>query len=180
MSDIYLSGDSRYYAKREYGISDVRRDGSKYSPETDRQAAAAEKYAADIMGCKFNSNINQACGDGGSDFSFNLEVEVYCPINPLAQYLIVSMDEPHRWADLYVVVIGDIDSGFKIIGWTFHALLTQQPIKNFGYGDRYCMPFSKLYPIDRLLKLKKDRVSRVNHQLNRDVQARIGASSAPR
>jgi hypothetical protein len=156
---IYEGGEARYWAKRKAGISEFRRDGSKHSPDTDKQAAAAEKYAADLMGCKFNSEITTTTGDGGFDFLFELGVEVYWPENPRAKYLIVSKDEPHRWADLYVVVRGTIEAGFEVIGWTYHGLLLQEPVKNFGYGERYCMPLDKLFSIDRLMKLKKSKVA---------------------
>ena len=155
----YLDGADRFHAKRAAGLSGTRFDGTQYDPEVDRQAAAAEHSAAKRMGCEFNSAILPG-GDGGFDFEFKLSVEVYwlgmVAGRPREQgHLIINPLEPHRFADIYVVVMGSIENGFEIIGWTSHRVLTQST-KDFGYGPRYCVHTSKLWPIEKLQALRRE------------------------
>ena len=150
---MVYSGSDRYYAKRNAGIPETRKDGSKYSPYIDERAAAAERYVADFMRCKFNSDIYANKGDGGFDFIFDLSIEVYWVSNPKGNYLIVPIDDSDRWADIYVVAKGEDE--IDIIGWTYHNALVKEPKKDFGYGLRYCMHFDKLIKIEHLMKLKR-------------------------
>jgi hypothetical protein len=149
----------RYYSKRAAGISPTRSDGSRCSPVNDQQAAAAERYAAEVMGCTYNDAIT-AHGDGGHDFEFSLTVEVvWMGLDKTGQprrggHLIVNPYEPHRWADLYVVVGGSQEWGFSILGWTTHRKLAALPLRDFGYGPKMAMPIEQLEPLKRLLSLK--------------------------
>lgn len=156
----YLDGADRFHSKRAAGLSATRFDGTRYDPEIDRQAAAAEQYAAESLGCKFNAAILDG-GDGGFDFKFELETEVYW-LGKTPQgfprevgHLIINPDEPHRHADIYVVVVGSIETSFAVIGWTTHRQLVKQPQKDFGYGVRYAMSTTGLYSMDKLRSLKK-------------------------
>lgn len=153
-------GADRYHAKRAAGISATRSDGSVATPENDRQSAGAEQFAAVQLGCKYNDAI-LTHGDGGHDFEFKLEVEViWLGVTPDGRprrqgHLIVNPYEPHRWADLYIVVAGSIEEGFWFIGWTTHRKLTSYPRKSF-HGDRekFAMPTADLWPIEKLKRLK--------------------------
>lgn len=153
--DIYLDGAERYYAKRKAGLSPVNKSGWESTAEIDRQSAAAESYAASIMGCEFNSEVYATHGDGGFDFKYELEVEVYLAMHPRAQYLIID-NKHYRWADIYVVVTGSIEEGFEVRGWTSHRRLAQEPLKDFGYGDRLNIKIDDLWSMDRLLGLKRE------------------------
>jgi hypothetical protein len=153
-------GFDRYLVKRRAGISTTRKDGSKVSVFNDEQSAAAEKFAAEAMGCQFNDKIF-VHGDGGKDFSYSLDVEViWLGVNNnreprLSGNLIVNPDEPHRWADIYIVVRGSTTNGFEIIGWTTHNKLETFGLKNFGYGPKMFMPTHKLFKIEALTSLKR-------------------------
>jgi hypothetical protein len=111
------------------------------------------------MGCEYDSSVT-AHGDRGYDFVFPLTVEVvWLGLDPmgrprLAGHLIVNPYEPHRWADLYVVVRGSVETDFRVIGWTTHVRLLRQPRKDFGYGPKIAMHTNDLQPIDRLVRLK--------------------------
>lgn len=153
------SGYDRWQAKRERGIAAARKDGSLTDPETDRQAFAAERAAAELLGCRFNDAI-YADGDGGHDFVFGLTVEVvwlgcYAGTrNPRSEgHLIISPAEPHRWADIYVVMAGSEETGFRCLGWTTHKQLSKLR-KDFGYGERFAMHTRDLWPVERLTGLK--------------------------
>lgn len=141
----------RYYAKREAGLPAQRRDGSSTSPETDRQAAAAERFAAHVLGAEFNNQVYARHGDGGSDFTIKgRSVEVVWlgargdAMPRLHGHLIINPEEPQRHADLYVVVAGSIESGFTLVGWATHMQLTSRPLRDFGYGPRYALPTGSL------------------------------------
>lgn len=168
-----MSGEGRYHVKRAAGISPVRSDGSICDPENDRQAAAAEQYAANAMGCEYNASIT-VHGDAGHDFVFSLTVEVvWLGARPdgaprTSGHLIVNPDEPHRWADLYVVVAGSAEAGFSIAGWTTHARLAGYPLRDFGYGPKMAMPTSDLENIGRLTGLKDWRRDRMGQLLERE------------
>lgn len=156
-------GADRYYAKRDAGISPVRRDGSVATPENDRQAAAAEQFAAAQLGCPFNDSVT-AHGDGGHDFVFPLHVEVcWLGVNQHTGeprrdgHLIVNLNEPHRWADIYIVVAGTVEMGFHVVGWTTHNRLIEYGTKNFGYGEKLAMPVRELWSLGRLYTLQRSR-----------------------
>lgn len=149
----------RYYIKRAAGISPTRRDGSECDPETDRQSGAAEQYAAELCGCAFNDTISVS-GDGGFDFRLGDGREVDAvwmgfyagTANPRRSgHLLINPDEPHRWAEVYVVIRGSIESGFEACGWTTHEELVAEPKQNKGYGHKYCMHIRKLKPLHLLL-----------------------------
>lgn len=158
------TGFKRYLIKRRAGISTTRKDGSKVSLFTDQQSAEAERFAAEQMGCEFNSEIF-VHGDGGKDFSYSLDVEViWLGVNNDKEprfdgHLIVNPDEPHRWADIYIVVAGTVKDGFIIIGWTTHNKLATFGLKDFGYGPKMHMPVSKLFKIEALTSLKRNQYS---------------------
>lgn len=154
-------GRERYESKRRAGISTRRLDGSQRSVETDINAAAAEKYTAEIMGCEFNDEIYADKGDGGFDFLFSLSIEVIWigmikgTTKPRESgHLIMNPYQSRRWADIYVCVKGSVESGFDILGWTTHKVLASKPKKNFGYGEKFAISTGELYPIDKLLGLK--------------------------
>lgn len=156
---LHGTGYDRWQAKRERGIASARTDGSLTDPETDRQAFAAERAAAELLGCRFNDTI-YADGDGGHDFVFGLTVEVVwlgCYAGSLtprsAGHLIISPAEPHRWADIYVVMAGSEEAGFRCLGWTTHKQLSRER-KDFGYGERFAMHTKELWPVERLTGLK--------------------------
>ena len=153
-----MDGSARYYTKRNAGISPIRKDGSLTSAENDREAAAAECFAAKALGCKFNDEITVR-GDGGYDFIHkgkSIEV-IWLGINKntllprVSGHLIVNPDEPQRWADIYLIVIGSIKLGFRLLGWTDHKTLTAQPKKDFGYGLKFALHTDKLKDVHDLL-----------------------------
>lgn len=145
----------RYFAKREAGLPATRRDGSSTSPETDRQAAAAERFAAGQLGAEFNAEVYATHGDRGHDFTvlgkkgrrrYTVEVVWLGPRD--SGHLIVNPHEPWRWADVYVLVSGSIEMSFSMSGWISHADLVALPQKNFGYGDRFAARVDELTPFD--------------------------------
>lgn len=155
-----MDGSERYYAKRKAGLSDRRRDGSITNPHTDRQSAAAEKFICELFRQPFNSNVYKNHGDGGLDFrllKYTVEVIHLGMINNftqprLAGNLIVNPHEPWRWADIYISVRGSIETKFETLGWVPHKELTERPMRNFGYGDRFWWPIDELNSIDPLLQ----------------------------
>lgn len=156
---LHGTGYDRWRAKRERGIANARTDGSLTDPETDRQAFAAERAAAELLDCRFNDAI-YADGDGGHDFVFGLTVEVvwlgcYAGTqSPRSEgHLIISPAEPHRWADIYVVMAGSEETSFRCLGWTTHKQLSKVR-KDFGYGERFAMHTKDLWPVERLTGLK--------------------------
>jgi hypothetical protein len=146
-------GKARMLSKRVAGISSTRSDGSECSIENDVQAVAAEYWATQYFNRPFNAFVG-AKGDGGSDFVFPIEIEVVW----LGQgkdgkprttgHLIVNPHEPQRWADIYVVVKGSIESGFTFCGWSTHKDLLSKPKKDFGYGERFAIPVDELRKSD--------------------------------
>jgi hypothetical protein len=151
-------GSERYHAKRDAGISDIRKDGSRTSAQTDRQAYEAEKFAADAFQQKFNSEIYDTHGDGGSDFTFHgMTVEVIHlgmdGAGPrLTGNLIVNPHEPQRWANIYVVVRGSIETAFDLVGWYVHDDLIELPKRNFRFGDRFCCHVDDLRKMNELFE----------------------------
>jgi hypothetical protein len=142
----------RYYAKREAGLSPVRSDGSHTSPETDRQAAAAEQFAAERLGATYNGDVYATHGDNGHDFTVDgRTVEViwmgYRSGAHEPRYrgnVIVNPHEPHRHADLYVMVAGSIARGFSLLGCCLHTDLVFGA--DFGFGPRLALHTDKLRP----------------------------------
>lgn len=153
-AELIEHGKARYASKRKAGISEFRTDGSRTSAYTDVQAAAAEYYAANEYGCEFNDEVTVK-GDGGADFFLNgksIEV-IWLGVTRYGEprkngNLIVNPHEPHRWADVYVVVKGSTDVGFEIAGWTTHEELIAKPRKDFGYGTRFAMNINDLHKTD--------------------------------
>jgi hypothetical protein len=153
-------GKARMLSKRVAGIPVTRSDGSDCSINNDIQAVAAEYWAAQLCHQPFNATVSPS-GDGGSDFKISLDVEVIW----LGQdksgaprsngHLIVNPHEPHRWADIYIVVKGSIESGFSLCGWVTHKELVSNPKMDFGYGERFAMNIKDLRQGD-LLRLKRD------------------------
>ena len=152
--ELIEHGKARYASKRKAGIPVQRTDGSQTSINTDIEAAAAEYFAAMHYGQEFNKEVTIK-GDGGADFWIPMEgtqksVEViWLGKTRFGKprkngHLIVNPHEPHRWADIYVVVRGCIDDGFEIVGWTTHAQLVAKPKKDFGYGNRFAMNINDL------------------------------------
>ena len=62
-----MSGDGaeRYAIKRAAGVSPVRQDGSRYSPEVDRISAAAEEWFADLIGGILDNASPECTGIAG-------------------------------------------------------------------------------------------------------------------
>tara|TARA_Y100000593_G_scaffold14582_1_gene27846 strand:- start:7779 stop:8288 length:510 start_codon:yes stop_codon:yes gene_type:complete len=157
----------RFLSKRNAGISATRSDGSIRSEGTDVNATLAEKFAADLFGCKFNDEVYDNEGDGGLDFILdttkgNKEVEVIWlgfhkdSTSPRKNgHLIVNQYEKHRWADIYMVVSGSVDDGFSFVGWTTHKELSKRPLKDFGYGKKMAMHTKDLYSKEQILKYLK-------------------------
>ena len=133
---------ARYLSKRNVGISGTRYDGSECSIENDINATGAEYFAAQEYGQPFDATVG-ARGDGGSDFTLPLTVEVvWLGVQPNGKprdtgHLIVNPDEPQRWADIYIVIQGSIDEGYTDVGWITHTALVKYPKKNFGFGEKY-------------------------------------------
>lgn len=149
-------GEARFASKRGAHISDRRKDGSVCSALTDIQAAGAELAAARIYNAPFNDRIHTH-GDGGADFLLGGKtVEVvwnglWPDGNPrVTGNLIINPHEPQRWAELYILIGGTIETGFQILGWTTHEALTALPKKDFGFGERFAMPVRLLYPASTL------------------------------
>lgn len=155
--------ESRYYVKRKIGISNCRKDGSFYDPDVDNQAGYAEEFAAKELGSKVNDSVLEG-GDNGFDF----EIKTISGIKRvdvvwngfikgtkkprLNGNLIVNPFEPHRYrnTDVFILVIGSIDDGFKIVGWATTDDVKRRPQKNFGYGNRYWVPIEELRDISSL------------------------------
>jgi hypothetical protein len=152
---------ARYLSKRNVGISNTRSDGSKCSIENDIQATGAEFFAAQAYNRPFDASIGQR-GDGGSDFSLHLTIEViWLGVDKESRprtdgHLIVNPHEPQRWADIYIVIAGSIEQGFRELGWIPHKVLVRYPKQNFGFGRRFACHISKLKSPKALKILLKD------------------------
>lgn len=140
---------ARYLSKRNAGISNNRYDGSKCSIDNDIDATGAEYFAVQQYGQPFNSTIGSK-GDGGSDFSLPLSIEVVWlgrgkDGTPRTDgNLIINPDEPQRWADIYIVIRGSLEDGFEEIGWLPHSHLIKMPKKDFGFGRKFACHTTKL------------------------------------
>ena len=152
---------ARYLSKRSTGISDIRSDGSQCSVDNDLNATGAEYFAAQSYNQPFNATIGKS-GDGGSDFTIPLSVEViWLGLQPNGKprddgHLIINPNEPQRWADIYLVIKGSVEDGFEEVGWITHNALVSMPKKDFGYGEKYCCHISQLKPVKLLKALKKE------------------------
>lgn len=158
---------ARFHSKRKAGISTKRGDGSRRSEETDINSALAEKFAAELFHCKFNDEIYQKTGDGGVDFILETTkgsrtVEVIwlgytkgTKTPRTTGHLIVNPYEKHRWAQIYMVISGDVNEGFSFVGWTSHRELSKRPLKDFGYGKKMAMHTDDLYSKNQILKYLK-------------------------
>jgi hypothetical protein len=113
---------------------------------------------ADAFQQKFNSEIYDTHGDGGSDFTFHgMTVEVIHlgmdGAGPrLTGNLIVNPHEPQRWANIYVVVRGSIETAFDLVGWYVHDDLIELPKRNFRFGDRFCCHVDDLRKMNELFE----------------------------
>ena len=157
---IECLGEARFLSKRLVGISTTRRDGSNSSTENDIQALGAEYFATTYYGYQFNSLIGPK-GDGGADFVLSLDVDVVWfgmqDGKPRENgNLIINIDEPKRWADIYVLVKGSIETKYEIMGWTTHKRLIKEPIQEFNGVPKYAMHISKLSKPEVFRSLKKD------------------------
>jgi hypothetical protein len=152
---------ARYLSKRAAGISGHRYDGSECSIDNDINATAAEYYAAQQYGQPFDATVGKK-GDGGSDFSLPLSVEVvWLGVQKDGKprdkgHLIVNPDEPQRWADIYIVIKGSVDEGFEEVGWIPHTALVNLPKKDFGFGEKFACDISMLKKPDLLKALKRN------------------------
>lgn len=153
--------EARYLSKRAAGISGHRYDGSECSIDNDINATAAEYFAAQSYGQPFDATVGKR-GDGGSDFALHLTVEVIWlglqkDGSPRDRgHLIVNPDEPQRWADIYIVVRGSVDTGFEDVGWITHTALIKLPKKDFGFGEKYCCDIGQLKRPELLRALKRE------------------------
>jgi hypothetical protein len=151
---------ARYLSKRAAGISGQRYDGSECSIDNDLNATAAEYFAAQQYNQPFDATVGKN-GDGGSDFNLSLSIEVVWlgvqkDGSPRDRgNLIINPDEPQRWADIYIVIKGSIDTGFEEIGWMPHKALIQLPKKNFGFGEKFACDISQLKKPELLKALIK-------------------------
>jgi hypothetical protein len=157
---ITTIGTSRYRSKRSIGISDKRSDGSRCSIRNDIQAAGAEYFAAKSLKCPFNEKITTT-GDGGHDFVFaDLTVDAIwlgesTDGNPRKTgHLIVNPHEPQRWARVYVLVGGNLELGYELLGCISHDRISKFPLKDFGYGPRFAAKIHELSPISKLLNFR--------------------------
>ena len=164
----------RFRAKIESGFKRadkdgrVRRyDGSYTDEDTFMEGALAEKFGAEFLGCDFNDEVYAHGGDGGIDFMLSTtkgekEVEVIWlgfikgtkKVRETG-HLIVNPDQPTRWADIYVIISGCIDGGYKFVGWTSHKLLVSNPRKDFGFGEKFAMHTDNLLTYERLVPFLK-------------------------
>lgn len=148
----------RYDAKRAAGLSPRRSDGSMTSRIADEEAGAAEEYAARFFNQCPNSEVYATHGDGGHDFLLRgrtvevIHLGMSGSLPRLSGHLIVNPHEPHRHADIYVVVSGCRKTGFHIVGCLSHIRLIELPMKNFGYGPRFACHTANLRPIENLQK----------------------------
>jgi hypothetical protein len=154
-------GTSRYRSKRSIGISDKRSDGSRCSVRNDIQAAGAEYFAAKSLECPFNEKITTS-GDGGHDFVFaGLTVDAIWLGEGLDSkprktgHLIVNPHEPQRWARVYVLVGGNLELGYELLGCISHDRISKMPQKDFGYGPRFAAKIYELSPISKLIDLRQ-------------------------
>jgi len=159
---IKALGKARYLSKRNANISSTRSDGSQCSIENDIDATGAEYYACEQYKRPFNSAISKT-GDGGSDFSLGLTVEVIWLGRDkrtgkprTSGNLIVNPHSPQRWADIYMVVAGSMEEGFREVGWIGHKELVERPKRDFGFGLRYARDITELHPPAELKHLIKD------------------------
>lgn len=160
--------EARFHAKRAAGISARRRDGSFCDPETDRQAGHAEEFAARELRAVVNDSVTTS-GDPGFDFEILVDgpsgrrrVRVEAIWNGFATgsktkprlfgNLLVNPFEPHRYREsqIFVLVVGTIESGFRLVGWATRRDIEARPQRDFGFGKRYWVPMSELRSMDKL------------------------------
>lgn len=148
-------GKARHLSKVVAGVrnSSVRKDGSKTSEETDIQGIGAEYFGAKHFKAPINTSIGLK-GDGGFDFRLNLDFDVaWLGVDKSGKpiedgHLIINPDETERWADVYILVKGSLETGFSIVGWITHKKLISLPQKDFGYGPKYAAEIKDLYKND--------------------------------
>jgi len=151
---------ARFLSKRSAGISGRRSDGSDCSVENDINATGAEYFAAQEYGQPFDATVGKK-GDGGSDFTLPLSIEVvWLGLRKDGKpretgHLIINPDEPQRWADIYIVVKGSVEDGFEEVGWIPHTALVDFPKKDFGFGEKFACDISMLKAPKLLKALKK-------------------------
>ena len=150
---------ARYLSKRNVGIDATRSDGSECSIENDIDATGAEFFACQQFKRPFDSGVG-AKGDGGSDFFLRLSIEVVWLGKDKRTgeprkggHLIINPHEPQRWADIYVVISGSLETGFNEVGWMSHKELISKPKKDFGFGSRFAADIKELHQIDELKNL---------------------------
>jgi hypothetical protein len=145
-------GGRRYAAKRAAGVPVARPDGSLTSPGTDREAACAEEYCAEAFGWPLDHEIFATTGDGARDFMLRADAKWLGAPGGVARLdgnLIINRGLK-RYPTFYIVVMG-VWPSYRMIGWTTHARLVARPLKDFGYGLKYNMPITDLWPMAWLL-----------------------------
>jgi hypothetical protein len=145
----------RYHIKRAHGIPARRKDGSYTSPETDEQSTPAEEFSADQHGGVFNREIYATHGDRHPNYRLPNGLWVNAVwagwfdeenrIPRTRGNLIINVDDPGRYADIYESVVGSLEFGFRLNGWATHEELTARPPRPFGFGPKYWMPFEDLH-----------------------------------
>lgn len=147
-----MSGEDRYYIKRRAGWKPRRQDGSVYDPEIDRQAEAAERFAASLWGTNINDKVFLG-GDEGWDFEvdgikydtiwmgFDSRKRIRREGN-----LIVNLGHPKlENSDVLVVVTGSIESGFTLAGTiTTKEFINKCKIRDFGFGHKLALPIQDI------------------------------------
>lgn len=149
----------RYDVKRQAGISDVRPDGSRIDREGDLQATAAERFAVGVYGQPFREQITKS-GDHEPNMRLGAKtVDVKWlgwDRNHIARtsgYLIVNPGAIRH--DIYVLVAGSTEVGFRIVGWATHEEITARPKQDFGHGMKHALHTINLRKPEELSRLAR-------------------------
>lgn len=138
----------RYELKRRAGISPVRADGSLTSRENDVQATAAERFACSYLGVPFRAHItvrgddepNARLSDGRSVDIKWLGVDARGLPRFTGNVIVNPEDKPR---DLYVLVAGHTDTGFRVMGYCDREEAGWYT-RDFGFGPKRAFPVAKL------------------------------------
>lgn len=146
---------ARYDEKRAAGVSTTRRDGSSISRERDVQATAAERFAVQAFDQPFREHVaiggdhepNMRLGGRSVDVKW-LGVDKNGMARMSGNLIINPYD---KMSDIYVVVAGTTDTGFELLGWaTSDDVKSEATLRDFGYGEKYALPISRLREIATL------------------------------
>lgn len=146
--------ETRQIGKRINSIKNSKISKKKTEFEIDYHGVLAEMSVASVLGIDVDSS-EMLHGDDGYDLMFNgKKIEVKFSFYPNAD--LIMMKKTDLKADFYILVIGN-DVVMNVIGIIpKETFLSNGIIANYGHGDRFVVPQSKLsWDVMGVLKAKE-------------------------